>query len=296
MKLALGPLQYYWPREQVFSFYQEIAGSPVEMVYLGETVCSRRHELRLNDWLDIASQLDAAGKQVVLSTQVLIESDADLMTVRKIVGNGRFLVEANEMGAVRCLNEAGLPFVAGPYLNLFNAVALDLLSGQGAIRWVMPFEMGQADLAEMQQARSVDVETEVFSYGRIPLAFSARCFTARHHNLPKDNCQFSCIRHPEGLPLRTRDAQSFLNLNGIQTQSSRVCNLVRELQLMPELGVNVVRISPQAAHTVQIIDIFHAVLTSQTSIENAQRQLEGLMPDAACNGFWHGQSGMAYVA
>jgi collagenase-like PrtC family protease len=55
MKLALGPLLYYWPRQQVFDFYEAIAQSPVDIVYLGETVCARRHELRVQDWAEIAA-------------------------------------------------------------------------------------------------------------------------------------------------------------------------------------------------------------------------------------------------
>ena len=47
--LSLGPLQYYWPRQQTLDFYAAVAAMPVDIVYLGETVCSRRHELRLDD-------------------------------------------------------------------------------------------------------------------------------------------------------------------------------------------------------------------------------------------------------
>lgn len=47
MKVALGPLQYYWPRIQTLQFYEAVREWPVDIVYLGETVCSRRHELRL---------------------------------------------------------------------------------------------------------------------------------------------------------------------------------------------------------------------------------------------------------
>jgi collagenase-like PrtC family protease len=203
MKLALGPLLYYWPRDTVFSFYQAMAETPVDVVYLGEAVCSRRRELRQSDWIDIARMLRDAGKQPVLSTMTLLESTADVAAMHKIVRDEEFLVEANDMGAVH--NLAGQrPFVAGPQLNLFNPDALAWMAGLGARRWVMPLEMRQGDLAVLQQHRPAGLETEVFAYGRMPLAFSARCFTARHYNRPKDDCGFACIEHPDGQLLQTR--------------------------------------------------------------------------------------------
>ncbi len=290
MKLALGPLQYYWPREQMLAFYDAMASTPVDIVYLGETVCSRRHELRLSDWIDIAERMTEAGKEAILSTQVLMESDADLSTMRKIVGNARFSVEANDMGAARCLTNQ--PFIAGAQLNLYNAVALELVANLGAKRWVMPLEMGCDDLAYMQTMRPSGVETEVFAYGRMPLAYSARCFTARHHNLPKDDCRFKCIDDPNGLTMKTKENQSFLVINGIQTQSSKVYNLVNELSSMEALGVDVVRISPQAQHNEKIIDLFSQVLTKKVASADALQQMTGLMPDEPCNGYWYGKPGL----
>eukprot|EP01086_Lenisia_limosa_P012941 TRINITY_DN41638_c0_g1_i1.p1 TRINITY_DN41638_c0_g1~~TRINITY_DN41638_c0_g1_i1.p1 ORF type:complete len:138 (+),score=28.04 TRINITY_DN41638_c0_g1_i1:163-576(+) len=137
MKLALGPLQYYWPRDTVFDFYQAMAESPVDVVYLGEAVCSRRLELRQSDWIDIARMLRDAGKQPVLSTMVLLESTSDVSAMHKIAQDEEFLIEANDMGAVHQL--AGKrAFVAGPQLNLFNADSLNWMVGLGANRWVMP--------------------------------------------------------------------------------------------------------------------------------------------------------------
>lgn len=293
MKLALGPLLYYWPRTQVLDFYAAIATAPVDIVYLGETVCSRRHELRLSDWLDLAARLSAAGKEVVLSTQALIESESDLKTLRRIAANGRFLVEANDMGAVSLM--AGAPFVASPHLNVFNPQTLGFLAGLGATRWVVPLEMSHHGLAAMQRARPAGLETEYFGYGRLPLAFSARCFTARRHNLQKDSCEFSCIEYPDGLNLNTREGQPFLALNGTQTQSAQIQNLVREIDALTGAGVDVLRISPQSTHTAEIVSLFRQCIERSINSDEAARRMEILMPGTACNGYWHGRPGLEQV-
>lgn len=294
MKLSLGPLQYYWPRETVQAFYAGIADTPVDIVYLGEAVCSRRHEVKLADWLEIAHMLRGHGKEVVLSTQVLLESGADVTVLHKIAANGEFRVEANDMGAVHCC--AGkTPFVAGPHLNIYNGDTLRWLASLGASRWVMPVEMKREDLATLQMERPKGVETEVFAFGRLPLAFSARCFTARHLNLPKDDCGFSCIAHPDGLVLRTRENEPFLVLNGIQTQSARVHSLLGDMPSLANTGVDVVRLSPQSQHTPEIIRLFDAVRRGTSSARAAHVNLQELLPGEPCNGYWHGRSGLEQV-
>jgi collagenase-like PrtC family protease len=293
MKISLGPLLYYWPRQQVLDFYAAVAAAPVDIVYLGETVCSRRHELRFEDWLALAEDLAAAGKEAVLSSLTLIESESDLKLLRRLATNGRFRVEANEMGAVRLLS--GTDFVAGPSLNVFNRHTLELLRRLGASRWVMPHEMSRAMLASVLEGGPLETETEVAVFGRMPLAYSARCFTARHYNLQKDACEFRCLDHAEGLPLRTREGQPFLTLNGIQTQSAQVLDLLSELGTMETMGVAVARISPQAEGTVEVLEICRAVLDGRLDAAGAGSRLHAGASAAPCNGFWHGRPGLEYL-
>jgi collagenase-like PrtC family protease len=292
MKLSLGPLLYYWSREDTLAFYDEAAGWPLDSVYLGETVCSRRHLMRLQDWLDLAATLADAGKEVVLSSQTLIESESDLKTLRKLVVQGRFKVEANEFGAVRLCAEAKLPFVAGPTLNVYNPDTLAMLAEAGAVRWVPPVEMPRAMIAAMPVPEHV--ETEVFAYGRLPLAFSARCFTARHYNLQKDDCQFKCLDHPDGLTMRTRESQDFLTLNGIQTQSARVHSLAHRFADFDGVKVDVLRLSPQTRHMGRVVDIYRQLIDGALAAKDVPSQLDRLIPGQPCDGYWLGGPGLDY--
>jgi collagenase-like PrtC family protease len=96
--------------------------------------------------------------------------------------------------------------------------------------------------------------------------------------------------------LRTRESEGFLVLNGTQTQSARVYNLMPELAAIKELGVDVVRISPQSQHTAEIVNLFHSVLNDKTSAEQGTQALAGLMPEQACNGYWYGKPGLERLA
>jgi collagenase-like PrtC family protease len=159
----------------------------------------------------------------------------------------------------------------------------------------MPVEMSRDKLSDILAEKPHGMETEVFVYGRLPLAFSARCFTARHYNLPKDDCQFRCIEHPVGLTLKTRDGKPFLALNGIQTQSSSIYNLLEELDNMRQVGVDVVRVSPQPLHTVEILSLFRQRLDGTLIGAEAGQQLERLMTDEPCDGYWYAKAGIEQI-
>lgn len=295
MRIALGPLLYYWPRERVLAFYDAVAASAADIVYLGEVVCSRRHELALDDWLEIGERLAAAGKEVVLSAQALTESEGDLKLLRRACANGRFRVEANDWGAVHCLS--GLPgWVAGPHLNVYNPQTAALVASLGATRWVAPVEATGTLVTGLLAERPPALEAELFFFGRIPLALSARCFTARRFNRQKESCGFACLDFPDGLVLKTREGQPFLAMNGVQTLSADVYCLVDELGAVAAAGVEVLRVSPQSRGTPRALEVLRAALDGKLSIHDARSALVQLAPGRLWNGFWYGEAGVPRAA
>ena len=291
MKLSIGPITYFWERQQVFDFYREAADSPAEIVYLGEVICSKRRLVKAEDWFALGAELRQAGKQVILSSLTLLEAASEASSLKKLCANDTFMVEANDIAAVQLLSKAGRGFVTGPSVNIYNSRSLSLLASKGLKRWVLPVELGLDTLRDLQAGRPAGVETEVFALGRLPLAYSARCYTARSHNLPKDDCRFKCLEYPDGSLLKTREGEPFLVLNGIQTQSALTHQVLDQLPELEALGVDVLRISPQSSHTMEIIDIFDRARQGHGP-HQLGAELAGLLPLGACNGYLVEQAGM----
>jgi collagenase-like PrtC family protease len=132
-------------------------------------------------------------------------------------------------------------------------------------------------------------------HGRLPLAYSARCFTARHYDLQKDQCDYRCLAHPGGLALATREGQPFLNLNGVEVESTGVYSLLPELPSLAAMGVGLARLAPQVDGTIALIDLFRAAIDGTLDAAAAQERLQPLLPGAPCNGFWHGRPGADWV-
>ncbi|EFB72368.1 putative protease [Providencia rustigianii] len=287
MKYALGSVLYYWDTESLQDFYQRAASSQADIIYLGETVCSKRREMKPNDWIDAARQLAGSGKQIVLSTLALLQAPSELKEISKLVDNGDFLIEAHDFGVINMLVERKLPFVAGHGLNCYNAPSLNILLRQGMIRWCMPVELSRDWLANLlNQCDELGIrekfEVEVFSYGHLPLAYSARCFTARSENRQKDECETCCINYPQGRKVLSQEHQQVFTLNGIQTLSGYCYNLGNDLSSMQDL-VDIVRISPESLDSLDVISQFKANELGQAPLH---------IPDQSCNGYWRNIAGL----
>ena len=194
------------------------------------------------------------------------------------------MLEANDAAAVRML--AGhTPWVLGLHVNIYSAPALAQYLALGATRWVPPVELSLQAVAQVNGG-GASVQTEVFAFGRLPLALSARCFTARHHHLQKDACAFRCLEDPDGLTLRTREGQSFLALNGIQTQSGSVHCLLGQKQALVDAGVTRLRLSPTSQDFGEVVRQFDAVMNHGAPADEAITSLQALrLPGPLSNGF-----------
>ena len=139
---------------------------------------------------------------------------------------------------------------------------------------LLEVELALATIATLSENRPAGMQFELFAYGRLPLAFSARCFTARKYRRAKDECEFICRQHPDGLTLYSREDQPFLTLNGIQTQSAAQQCLIGDGAAIRAAGASRVRLSPVAQHFDIVLACFERVLNGDGDAAAARVELE----------------------
>ncbi|MDR3524374.1 MAG: U32 family peptidase [Acetobacteraceae bacterium] len=291
-KLTLGPLFFQWKPEQRRDMYFRIADeAPIDCVYLGEVVCSKREPLYYDYLPEIVERLSAAGKQVVLSTLALITSDRELAAIAERCGEA-MIVEANDVASISLLK--GRPHITGPFINVFNEATLDFLVRQGAIRVNLPVELSGTAIATL--ARHNPVETEVLVFGRQPLSVSMRCYHSRAYGVHKESCQFVCETDPDGLAASQLTGAPLLRVNGTQTMSHGYAVLLRELTTLQTAGVTHFRLSPQVADMVQVAEIYRSVLDGDLDAASGEALLHNLTGETPyVNGYVRGREGMAWA-
>lgn len=294
--LTLGPVLFNWPVDQWRDFYARIADeAPVDVVTLGEVVCSKRAPFFEDALPEVIERLTSAGKQVVLASPILVTTERERAAVRGLVGTEDLLVEANDLGAVAQL--AGRPHLVGPFVNVYNEATLAWLAARGATAVSLAPELPAPSLKALtvEAARhGVAVEAQVF--GRVPLAISARCYHARAHGLHKDGCQFVCGQDADGMDVETLDAQPFLAVNGLQTLSHTYLCLAAELDELRAMGVSRFRLSPHTVDMVRVSCLFRDALDGRRGGADVAAELAGMIDRAPlANGFFHDRAGAAFV-
>jgi len=290
MKITLGPVPFYWPKQKIEDFYEQVKLWPVDRVCLGETVCAKRRELSPADWFSIAAGLTAAGKEVAISTLALIEAQSELHALKRLCQDSEYTIEANDLAAVEILSTLGIPFIAGPLLNIYNCQTLKVLASDGLTDWVLPVELGKKQLQQILtdiDSESIPVNTELMVHGYLPLALSARCFTARALDRPKDACKQACLSYEEGIAVSSQEQQCLFRLNGIQTLSGDTQDLLSDMHTIRMLPLSAIRISPSRFNLEPVVNAYYQALSGK-SVSAEQPWMVN-----SCDGYWYGEAGIA---
>lgn len=294
-ELTLGPVLFNWPAEYWRDFYLQVADeAPVDTVFLGEVICSKRAPLFDPYFEEVVTRLENGGKKLIFSTLAEVASNIDRRLMKRVAASHDMLIEANDASALLHLD--GRPHTIGPYMNAYNEDSLAFFADNGARSICLPPEIPAVGISALsEEAKAVGIDLEVLVFGRMPLALSARCYHARAHGRTKDSCKFICDQDMDGMVLDTLEDKPFLVINGIQTMSYTYLNLINELDGLTAAGVNRLRISPQSKGTIEVCHAFRSVLDGKQSAEDACDLLTNCGVDAPfANGFYHQRPGFEW--
>lgn len=294
MDLTIGPNAFFWPAETVREFYTTLATTPASRVVIGEWVCSKRLPFWQNEIPDAVATLQAAGKEVAVSSLALVTLPRERKQTRELFDMG-LPVEVADLTALENLPE-GHPFWVSPVVNVYNEGTLDWLAQKGATRICLPPELPLSSVAVLAQAGAErGVAIEVWGHGKAPLAISARCYHARLHDRPKDACLFVCGEDPHGRMVETLEGDSFLTVNGVQTMGDSVTTAARQITALRDAGVMSLRLSPQPGDFVGLTRAWAQALNAGDG-DGLLADLGRIMPkDTFSDGFLDGKPGMAPV-
>ncbi len=288
LKISVGPAPSHWPKSKLESFYRQIAQSPVDYVYLGETACPKRLCFEPDFWGKLCDKLTEAGKQVYASSLILVRDEKQYRDFENLAQR----IKRIEINSPSFLGLAErYPSVTGMFLNIYNSTAAEILARRKINRIVLSPEMNLESIESF--VKSCTVAAELIVHGHIPVAMSGTCQTVRSSGSNGDGCKRLCRRYPEGIVLKAGDRPLF-RIDGPRTLSASTCCLVEYLEKLAETGVDTVRILPQYNHTGRIVQIYRDVLEHRMHCADALEELRVISPDGLCNGWFLGKAGWIY--
>ncbi|NQY43735.1 MAG: U32 family peptidase [Legionellales bacterium] len=284
---------FNWPENKKQDFYSMIADEAnINTVYIGEVICQKRFACWGKIYHKIVDRLVSAGKEVIISSLALINTEEELHIIRDYIKDSNLTIEANDISVLNIIDQN--KFCLGPYINIYNEEALKHYIDKGASHITFSQELPRESIEVLASLKKIDYEISVF--GRIPLAISARCAHARVYKQQKSNCKYVCEKDLNGLEVTTLDSQPFLTINGLQTMSYTYCNMLQELDYLQQIGINRFRIYPHDHNMLKIIDVYNDVLSKTISAEEGYNNLKLITPDVNfSNGFFHGTSGYKMI-
>ncbi|MCK4739364.1 MAG: U32 family peptidase [Deltaproteobacteria bacterium] len=298
MELTLGPILFEWERSEVLDFYKAALTLPVDTVYIGEVVCVKKRSLTIKDIETIGKDLEQAGKKVVLSTLAIVSNEEELELVRELSKLG-FSIEANDASALKIAKDAGRTIFAGPHIKTYNKHDAFFLESIGVKNICLPVELPKESIKDI--AQNTNLKYEVFAFGKIPLAFSWRCYTERTYGLSKSECAWHCKDHPEGIDLRAdtkengKKAAPIFTINGTSILSGKNLSLLEFTEDLRDTKVDALRISPQYKDTGEVIKIFRDKINGKINYKDSSERLQALIKKPLTNGYYNDKAGMEFL-
>jgi len=291
MELTIGPVLFEWKRDEIIRFYREVEQMDVDRVYIGEVVCTKKRALRLDDMAAIREGLEKAGKKVTLSSLAVVSNDEELDFTRSLLSLSPS-VEANDMSVLNIVDPLEREVFAGPHITTYNVPSLEFLSSIGVRRAAFPVEMPRDAVA--YNIENTGVFAEVFAHGKVPLAFSWRCYTSRAYGLSKSECRHDCANFPDGMELKNVDGVPVFTVNGTTLLSADTYTLVELVEDLASIGVGALRVSPQHKGTAKVADIFRKRMDGRIGPGEGLAELAA-SGERFCNGWYMGTAGKDYI-
>ncbi len=288
MELTLGPVLFGWKRAELLKFYEEAASFDVDRVYLGTVVCAKMATLSLKDIEEVASALTRAGKEVVLSTLAVVSNEAELGFTRELM-TLPLPIEANDMSVFNMVDAREREVAAGPHITTYNVPSIEFLQSIGVKRMTAPVELSGSSVA--YNIENTGITTELFAHGKLPLAFSWRCYTSRAFGLTTTECAYDCMKFPDGMVIKTADGEEVFTINGTSVLSAKTYTLAGEVEALADMGVSALRVSPQSTGTAKVVDTFRARMNGTLGAAEALEELKELSTEGLSNGWYHGRAG-----
>lgn len=292
MELTLGPVLFDWNQDEFFRFYEEAAKMDVDRVYIGEVVCTRKLGFSHSDLKAIIKLLEDAGKKVTLSSLAVISNEDELEFTRKLLSYP-CSIEANDMAVFNMADPMKREVFAGPHITAYNAPTIEFLKSIGVKRVTFPVELSKESFE--YSMRQTDIFGEVFAHGKVPLAFSWRCYTSRAFGLTKTSCKHHCMKYPDGMDLKTVDGEPIFSVNGTSILSADTYTLIEFVDSLREAGAGALRISPQYRHTGKIVEVFRARMNGTIDNKEALAELKAVTEGGFSNGWYLGKAGKDYL-
>ncbi|MBI2413670.1 MAG: U32 family peptidase [Deltaproteobacteria bacterium] len=291
MELTLGPILFDWKRDEVLRFYDEAADFPVDRVYVGEVVCTKKLGLSLDDVESIIKKLESAGKKVTLSSLAVVSNETELAFTRRlaVLHNS---IEANDISVLNMADSSVKEVFAGPHITSYNAPSIEFLKSVGVKRVTFPVELSRESMA--YAIKETNIYSEAFAHGKVPLAFSWRCYTSRAYGLSKTECRHHCAKYPDGMELKTVDGGPVFTVNGTSLLSADIYSLVEFVEDLNEIGIKALRVSPQKEGTRKIAEVFRKRIEGRLSPDEGLAELKTL-GGRFCNGWYSGSAGKDYI-